>query len=141
MESHGMQIFDRWIDLQAHAMQLTGGKSLYSGQGIYHFTNGISILKSVDGTPYYDDNLSNPDTILYTLYGREGDQSLSEPKFNWKLLHETRTLYVFRVTSGTKKSWLWYGEYTIGCEPIQPKEHIDMNGVLRTIYLLTLHRK
>ena len=133
-----LEDFTKWKDLQEHAKQFTEGKSLYSGQGIYHFTNNTTILKSVDNTYYYDDNLENPEKIQYTLFGNNGDQSLTELRFNWKLLNEERKIYVFRVS---KKSWIWYGEYTIDLKSIQEKQHIDINNKLRKIYILTLHRK
>jgi hypothetical protein len=133
-----MQTFERWRELQDHAMRVTDGRSLYSGQGIYHFTNGITILKSVDGTHYYDDNLENPEEIIYTLKGQIGNQDIYD-RDNYKLLNEVRTIYIFRVRGTTQKEWIWYGEYELH-GGLTEKEHPDAAGQPRRIYQVTLRR-
>ena len=53
----------------------------YSGAGINPRINKkVTILKSVDNTYFYDDDLSDINNPKYTLFGHNGDQSESEKK-------------------------------------------------------------
>ena len=61
----------------------------FSGAGINPRPQQRScILKSVDNTYYYDDNLDDINNVKYTLFGHNGDQSENERKFNAPLLNE-----------------------------------------------------
>jgi len=66
-----------------------------------------TILKSVDNTYYYHDDMSDINNIKYTLFGHNGDQCEHEKKFNEPLLNKDKTqhIYVYRVKiSGKKKN-------------------------------------
>lgn len=132
-----MQTFTKWAAFQEYATQFTGGRRLFSGQGIYHFTNGTTILKSIDGVTCYKDDFTDPNSLKYTLYGLVGDQNKNEKRFNWKLLNEERTIYVMEVPK--KGEWIWLGRYTIDGE-LEELEHPDTTGKLRKIYRITLKK-
>jgi hypothetical protein len=96
------------------------------------------VLKSVDGTSYYDDDVTNRERVIYTGFGREGDQEMSG--VNQKLLEATR-IWLYRVIplGKHKKEYLWYGEYKIAGAPYV-RRHPDINGSDRNIYLFNLKR-
>ena len=60
----------------------------FSGSGInIRYNSKTAILRSVDDTLYYDDNLSNVEYPKYTLFGHNGDQNENEKRFNEPLLN------------------------------------------------------
>jgi hypothetical protein len=101
----------------------------------------LTILRSVHGTQYYADDLSDINHPKYTLFGHDGDQDEDEKQFNEPLLNplKTKDIYLYQVrTNGKKQEYLWYGKYTID-EKIK-KQHPGKNGTLRTIIVLLLKR-
>ena len=136
--------FTRWSGLEGieeYIKRETGCKP-YSGAGINpRIAQKTTILKSVDDTYYYDDDLSDPNTIKYTLFGHNGDQDENEKRFNEPLLNKTKTenIYVYRVKkNGKKKEYLWYGKYDIIDK--NKKRHIGKDGIIRMIIVLTLKK-
>ena len=134
-----------WKDLSDKCFDETGCRP-YSGVGIgYRKKEKICICRSVDDTNYYDDDLNNIDNPEYTLFGQEGDQSLSEKRFNEPLLNRDKTKRIFlyrkvRKDKNTKKEkYIWYGEYEIISQ--SSKQHPDKNGNMRKIYILSLLKK
>jgi hypothetical protein len=90
----------------------------FSGCGITpRISKNTTILRSVDNTYYYDDNLTDIDNIKYTLFGQNGDQDESEKRFNEKLLNPNKSKYIFlyrvKIHSNKKREWIWYGKYKI----------------------------
>lgn len=70
-------------------IQTTGCKP-FSGAGINpRVDKKTTILRSVDRT--YDDDMSDPDNIEYTLFGHNGDQDENEKQFNEPLLNKDKT--------------------------------------------------
>jgi hypothetical protein len=136
--------FARWggeTGLEQYILRATGCKP-YSGAGINpRIQQRTTILKSVDNTYYYADNLEDIQNAKYTLFGHNGDQSESEPKFNEPLLNPEKTehIYLYRVIPGEKRSeYLWYGKYEmVGKETMQ---HVGKDGELRNIIVLSLQR-
>ena len=107
----------------------------------YRKTRKTTILKSVDNTYYYDDNLSDPDNVEYTLFGHNGDQSESDRRFNEPLLNPDKTehIYLYRVVlNGKKQEYLWYGKYKIVGQTT--REHQGKDYVMRNIVVLFLKR-
>ena len=113
------------------------GCTIYDGAGINHRPEiNASILKSVDNTEYYADDLTDYNVIEYTLAGKNGDQS--ESYFvNAKLLN-ARNIYVYRVSKNKTNTYTWYGKYKITGK--FSKQHVGENGVMRTIIVLILHK-
>ena len=98
-------------------------------------------MKSVDGSYYYDDDMSDVNNIKYTLFGHNGDQDENEIRFNEPLLNKAKTekIYVYRVQMiGKKKEYIWYGQYEIisKCKKLHPGK----DWVLRNIIILSLKR-
>ncbi len=114
----------------------------YSGAGINPRINKkVTILKSVDNTYFYDDDLSDINNPKYTLFGHNGDQSESEKRFNEPLLNPEKTehIYLYRVTQNKKnKEYLWYGKYIIDKKEI--KNNIGKDYCMRKIIVLSLKR-
>jgi hypothetical protein len=127
--------------IEQYIIEQTGCKP-YSGAGISPRINKkTTIIKSVDNTYYYHDDMSNINNPKYTLFGHNGDQNIHEKKFNEPLLNKTKTenIYLYRVIkNGKKTEYLWYGKYII--EEINNKCHIGMDNSLRTIIVLSLKR-
>jgi len=115
------------------------GCTPYTGAGInFRKDKHLTILKSVDNTPYYDDDLEDPNTPKYTLFGHNGDQDENEKKFNEPLLNKTKTkdIYLYRQT---KKEYIWYGKYEIIGK--KSKLHINKNNDhMRNIIILILKK-
>lgn len=133
-----MKTFDRWSDLTSYVSKNLK-INLYSGVGISNRKSGVSILRSVDDTYYYKDDLTDPENIDYTLYGLYGNQNKDELKFNKVLLSGNRDIYVYRVFKENKKAkWIWYGKYEI--ESIFTDINPDKNFVDRVVYILRLKR-
>jgi len=136
--------FSKWegIDgIKNYIIEQTGCKP-YSGAGINpRIDKKTTILKSVDNTYYYADDLSNMDNIKYTLFGHNGNQKENEKKFNEPLLNKNKTehIYLYRVSkNGKKTEYLWYGKYVI--DEINNKIHPGMDNTIRTIIVLSLKR-
>ena len=125
--------------LEQHVINQTGCKP-FSGAGInIRKEKATALLKSVDGTPYYMDDLSNADTVEYTLFGHNGDQSEAEASFNEPLLNDKKTthIYLYRVRiNGRKKDYLWYGKYNIVNKTVKQCQGKDR--VMRDVIVLTL---
>jgi hypothetical protein len=129
-----MQTFHSWAEIAEHC-HLQTHYHAFSGAGICPRGASTCILKSVDHTPYYDDNLDNPENPKYTLFGRIGDQDIHEKRYNSKLIH-AQNIYLYRKTYN--KTYIWYGKYKI--QNVTPKHHQDINGQLRIIYIVSLIR-
>jgi hypothetical protein len=132
--------FSKWggtEGIEEYIKTQTGCKP-FSGAGInYRSHNKTTLLRSVDNTYYYDDNLSDINNPKYTLFGHNGDQDENEKKFNEPLLNENKTkhIYLYRVS---KSEYLWYGKYEIDGKYI--KLHPGKDGVIRKIIVLSLRR-
>jgi hypothetical protein len=134
--------FSKWSGpegIEQFIINQTGCKP-YSGAGINPRINKkTTILKSVDNTYYYDDDLSDINNPKYTLFGHNGDQDENESKFNEPLLNENKTqnIYLYRVKkNGRKTQYIWYGKYEIIDKNI--KEHIGKDYIMRNIIILSL---
>ncbi len=114
----------------------------YSGAGINpRIEKKTTILKSVDDTYYYDDDMSDINNIKYTLFGHNGDQDEQEKKFNEPLLNKNKTqnIYLYRVKiNGKKKEYIWYGKYEIIDK--NNKLHIGKDKTTRNIIVLSLKK-
>ena len=137
-------VFTKWNGddgMDQYIKTQTGCKP-FSGAGInYRAIQNTTILRSVDGTEYYDDNLENVNQVEYTLFGHNGDQDVSEKKFNEPLLNANKTkhIYLYRVSyRNNKKNWVWYGKYEITGQ--KTKQHPGKDGVMREIVLLSLSK-
>lgn len=124
--------------IEKFIMDNTGCKP-FNGVGIsVHLNKDTIILRSVDNTYYYDDNLSNIDNIHYTLFGHNGDQDENEKKFNRHLLASSN-IYLYRVAvNGNKRTYKWYGKYNIITK--YSKLHIGKDYKPRIIILLSLQK-
>ena len=136
--------FTKWSGsdgIEQFLINQTGCKP-YSGAGINPRINKkTTILKSVDDTYYYDDDMSDINNIKYTLFGHNGDQDVTEKKFNEPLLNKEKThhIYVYRVKkNGKKTEYMWYGKYKIVDK--NTKLHIGKDYVERNIIVLSLQR-
>ena len=134
--------FSKWLGpdgIEQFITNQTGCKPC-SGPGI--FTNKaktISILKSVDGTYYYDDDMRDIQNVKYTLFGHNGDQNENETQFNKPLLNQTQNIYLYRVKIiGREKEYIWYGKYEIVGK--NNKLHIGEDRVMRNIIILSLKK-
>jgi hypothetical protein len=130
-----MQTFNNWKDFTDFVYTQIGHK-LFSGVGISYRKNRDCILRSVDNTEYYFDRLKKPDICYYTLFGREGDQSKDEKRFNVPLLKKSKRIFLYRVSRG---KYIWYGEYILQ-KSLYKKQHPDINGNMRKIYLAKLYK-
>lgn len=138
------RLFSKWSGpdgLEQFIIQQTGCRP-YSGAGICpRIKQQTTILRSVDNTYYYDDDLSDPNRVQYTLFGHNGDQSEYEPKFNEPLLNlnKTKHIYLYRVRrNGKTQDYLWYGKYTIVGSTKKP--HLGKDGIMRDIILLYMQQ-
>ena len=136
--------FTKWYGpggIEQYIVEQTGCKP-YSGAGINpRQDTKTTILKSVDGTEYYDDDMSDINNPQYTLFGHNGDQDENEKRFNEPLLNRTKTehIYLYRVQKdGKRTKYIWYGKYEI-VEKIR-KEHPGKDRNLRTIIVLRLKK-
>jgi hypothetical protein len=129
--------FPSWRAIENFIVAETGCKP-FSGAGInYRKAEKVCILRSVDGTAFYDDNMEDVLNPQYTLFGHNGDQDINEPKFNEPLMNPLKTskIYLYRVTGG---EYVWYGEYKISSNVT--KRHPGMDGVQRNIVVLNLQK-
>jgi hypothetical protein len=102
-------IFSNYTELKNHMTNEIGYKPSY-GAGINHkIEMNTAVLKSVDNTEYYNDDLTDINKVKYTLYGSKGDQDENENRYNHRLLNITKHIYLYRVNYiNTKK------QFTIG---------------------------
>jgi hypothetical protein len=117
------------------------GCTPFTGAGInYRKTQKTTILKSVDDTYYYDDNLNDITDVEYTLFGHCGDQDVCERKFNEPLLNPVKTehIYLYRVSPGKKQEYWWYGKYQIVGQIT--RLHQGKDHVMRNIIVLNLRK-
>ena len=83
--------------LETYIIEQTGCKP-YSGAGINpRVDKKTTLLRSVDGTEYYDDDMSDINNPKYTLFGHNGDQDETEKKFNEPLLNINKTQNKIRI--------------------------------------------
>jgi hypothetical protein len=137
--------FSKWNGpdgIKQFIIEQTGCKP-FSGAGINpRIKQKTTILRSVDDTYYYDDDLSDINYPKYTLFGHNGDQDENEKKFNEPLLNinKTKHIYLYRVKGVKKnKEWIWYGKYSIIGKNI--KLHIDKDRKNeRNIIILSLKK-
>lgn len=136
--------FSKWSGtdgIEQFIVKQTGCKP-YSGAGINpRIGKKTTILKSVDNTYYYDDDMSDINNIQYTLFGHNGNQDENEKKFNEPLLNinKTQSIYVYRVRKNKKKKeYIWYGKYEIIDKNI--KQHIGKDYKMRNIIILSLRK-
>ena len=111
----------------------------YTGRGIdIKKTKKTAILKSVDDTYYYADNLDDPNNVEYTLFGQNGDQDEREPRFNESLLNQKKIehIYLYRVRPKSKDKYMWYGKYIISGRFV--KRHMGRDGNMRNVIVLRL---
>jgi hypothetical protein len=107
--------------------------------GITHTHNlkgeEIIILKSVDHTYFYKDNLDQH-PVHYTCKGQRGDQNINEYPNNMFLLNENiKHIYLYRKAKG-KGIYTWYGEVKI--RDFHEDSHIDVDYKIRKIYTTEL---
>ena len=114
----------------------------FSGSGInIRYNNKTAILKSVDNTYYYDDDLSCENNVQYTLFGHNGDQDINEKRFNAPLLNEDKidNIYLYRFIPGKKiREYIWYGKYRIVGR--FNKMHVGKDNNQREIIILNLQK-
>ena len=137
-------VFNRWggeDGLEEYIKRRTGCKP-FSGAGINpRPEQKTTILKSVDDTFYYDDDLSDPKKVKYTMFGHSGDQSEANVRFNEPLLNKDKTqhIYLYRVRiTGKSKDYIWYGKYEIVEK--NTKQHVGKDYNMRNIIVLTLKK-
>jgi hypothetical protein len=124
-----------WKEFKEFIIRETGCKP-FSSAGINPRPKQLTtLLRSVDDTYYYADNLTDKNLVKYTLFGHNGDQDENEKRMNEPLLNETKTqhIYLYRVT---KEEYIWYGKYEI--IDINSQPHIGKDRNMRTILVLTL---
>ena len=136
--------FSKWSGpegIEQYIIDKTGCKP-YSGAGINpRIDKKTTILKSVDNTDYYDDNLSDISNVEYTLFGHNGDQNENEKKFNEPLLNPDKTqhIYLYRVKPNRDKNeYIWYGKYIIVGKT--RKLHKGKDKIIRNIIVLSLKK-
>lgn len=136
--------FSKWNGpegMEQFIINQTGCKP-YSGAGINpRIERKTTILKSVDDTYYYDDDMSDINNVKYTLFGHNGDQDENEKKFNEPLLNTEKTqhIYLYRIRKNDKtKEYVWYGKYEIVDKNTKP--HIGKDNIMRNIIILSLRK-
>jgi len=136
--------FSKWSGpegIEEYIKNKTGCKP-YSGAGINpRISKHTTILRSVDDTYFYDDDLSNIDIVKYTLFGHNGDQDENEKRFNEPLLNNEKTKHIFLYRKANFKRenvYMWYGKYEIIEK--ERKQHIGKNNEPRSIIVLTLKK-
>ena len=135
--------FTKWSGregIEQFIINQTGCKP-YSGAGInQRVQKKTTILRSVDDTYYYDDDMSDINNVKYTLFGHNGDQDENEKKFNEPLLNpdKTHNIYIYRVKKTTINKYIWYGKYEIIDKNI--KQHIGKDNIMRNIIVLSLKK-
>lgn len=135
--------FTKWYGpegIEQFIINQTGCKP-YSGAGINpRPQQKTTILRSVDDTYYYDDDMSDINNVKYTLCGHNGDQDENETNFNEPLLNpdKTHNIYIYRVKKNDKNKYIWHGKYKIIDKNI--KQHIGKDYIMRNIIVLSLKK-
>lgn len=136
-----MRIFSHWNGdngLKMFIREQTGCNP-FTGKGIcYRKNNNTTILRSVENTFYYDDDLSDENYVKYTLFGQVGDQSEYESTCNEPFLNEEKTHHIYLYSKITDNRYIWYGKYKIVGK--SEKQHIDINHNVRKIILIHLKK-
>ena len=136
--------FSRWNGENGilHYIKTRTNCNPFSGCGInIRYNKETAILRSVDNTYYYDDDLTDEDIVQYTLFGHNGDQYINEKKFNKALLdnNKIKNIYLYRCIYGGKiKEYIWYGKYEI--IGMFYKQHQGKDNIQRRIILLNLRK-
>ena len=124
-------------------IQETTGCKPFSGAGINpRILKNTTILKSVRGTPYYADDLSNFNNPQYTLFGHYGDQDINEHRFNEPLMNPNKTKHIYLYESyknGNKTEYIWFGEFMI--DSYKTVKTPDKSGISRNVIVLSLKKK
>jgi hypothetical protein len=124
----------QWERMRDFIETRTGVKFNTRSGGIDYRKNGnVAILKSVEGTFYYHDNLSNPNLVHYTLAGKIGDQT--ETRRNKSVLRPGTNIYLFEQNN---RGYGWYGKYIIVDKYVT--RHIGENRIMRNIIIVVLKR-
>ena len=124
-----------WKEFEKFIIQETGCKP-FSGAGINpRPKQKTTILRSVDDTYYYADDLSDINVVNYTLFGHNGDQDENEKRMNEPLLNSTKTQHIYLYRK-TRTEYIWYGKYEI--IDINSQPHIGKDHNMRNIIVLTL---
>lgn len=114
----------------------------YSGAGIKHYKDKkITILKSVENTYFYKDEMNDINNPKYTLFGNNGNQDENEKQFNEPLLNKQKTehIYLYHIKHfNNKKYYIWYGKYNIIGKNKQKCQGEDRNE--RDIIVLSLQK-
>jgi len=137
-----MRVFQKWYgeDGLSSFIKKETGCNPYSGKGIcYRKHNSTTILRSVENTYYYDDNLTDENNVQYTLFGQIGDQDEFERTCNEPLLNENKTKHIYLYSKTTDKRYIWYGKYFIVGKTT--KQHVDIENNLRKIILIHLRKE
>ena len=136
--------FTKWSGpegMEQHIIAQTGCKP-FTGAGINpRLEKKTTILKSVDDTEYYDDDMSDMENPQYTLFGHNGDQDENERHFNEPLLNPAKTehIYLYRVQKdGKRTKYVWYGKYEIVGRT--RRRHAGKDGNMRMIVVLQLKK-
>lgn len=139
-----MTTFKKWEDMNKFIIKETGCKP-FSGAGInIRINEKTAILRSVDHTYYYDDDLNDIDKVEYTLFGHKGDQDEKEKRFNEPFLNpkKVKNIYLYRVKREKddikNQEYIWYGKYEIVKK--YKKMHIDKDNKLRKIIMISLRK-
>ena len=124
-----------WKEFAQFILNETGCKP-FSGAGINpRPKQKTTILRSVDDTYYYADDLSDKRLVHYTLFGQNGDQDENEKRMNEPLLNSTKTQHIYLYRK-TRNEYIWYGKYEI--IDINSQPHIGKDHNMRNIIVLTL---
>ena len=131
--------YTKYADLKKLMKDETNCKP-FTGEGIsYRKESNTCILRSVDDTKFYDDDLTDINLVKYTLAGKSGDQQVNSGGNRSLLDPDLNHIYLYRVKEdGKKKTWVWYGEYTIVGRTT--KQHIGDDSMMREIIKLSLER-
>ena len=87
--------FNKWNDLVKHSRDKYRLRTFQWLRYLYSEKNNTAVLRSVDNTAFYKDNLENIDCVKYTPPGQENDQDINEPRFNAP--HEKQIIYIYIV--------------------------------------------
>lgn len=135
------QTFASWHALYTHLFNIAGVRaSPMRGICIRRKdAEYICILRSVDGTFYYNDTLVDPPGIVtYTFAGRKNGQNRAESQ-NAHLEHGTGRIFLYRVHGDAPaRTWIYYGEYRREPDSVVAQEWTDIDHNMRTIYTIRL---
>ena len=99
---------------------------------------GYSVLRSVRGTSYYKDNLSDCDNIKYTLSGKNGNQITTKGINKVLLSNSIHYVYLYEEFKNDDniQYYKWFGKYEK--QGWYSSSCCGENGILRDIYILKL---